>query len=65
MIPNNRIGCKLYFQFDLTNNPPLATVDTDYGWSLFMNDDAIAIYEFVSKYVDLDDPELQPPDETV
>lgn len=65
MISNNSISCKLYFQFDLANNPPLATVDTDCGWSLFTGDDAIAIHEFVSKYVDLDDPELQPPDEAI
>jgi hypothetical protein len=67
MITSNRIYCKLFFQFDMTNNPPLATVDTEHGWTLFLGDDAIAIYEFVSKYVDLPEPEdlgIAPPDET-
>jgi len=51
----------------MTNNPPLATVDTEHGWTLFLGDDATAIYEFVSKYVDLPEPEdlgIAPPDET-
>ncbi|OCR00232.1 hypothetical protein BCD67_24820 [Oscillatoriales cyanobacterium USR001] len=67
MITNNEVKVNVYFRFDKVNNSLIASIDTDNGWSLFVEKEACEIYEFVSRFIDLPEPEdmgIEPPDET-
>jgi hypothetical protein len=67
MIIQNLVSCHLRFHFDFADGQALAGIDSDEGWSIYYGDEAVAIYEFVTKYIDLPAPdewEFEPPDET-
>jgi hypothetical protein len=62
IMTQNRQVYNLKFEFDMAHNPPLATVDWETNWSLYVGDDACRIYEFLSHFIDLDEVGT-PPDE--